>query len=65
MIPHITSDLECKPPSGEEKAVVGSLSVQVSASSRGMVAKRVKTSFAAQILRVRREQAAPPRGFDD
>uniref|UniRef100_A0A8D2MJ64 Metal cation symporter ZIP14 n=1 Tax=Zonotrichia albicollis TaxID=44394 RepID=A0A8D2MJ64_ZONAL len=28
MIPHITSDLECKPPSGDEKAVVGSLSVQ-------------------------------------
>nr|XP_030145587.3 metal cation symporter ZIP14 isoform X1 [Taeniopygia guttata] len=28
MIPHITSELECKPPSGEEKAVVGSLSVQ-------------------------------------
>ncbi|XP_071435375.1 metal cation symporter ZIP14 isoform X3 [Pithys albifrons albifrons] len=28
MIPHITSELECKPPSGDEKAVVGSLSVQ-------------------------------------
>ncbi|KAI1230076.1 hypothetical protein IHE44_0010465 [Lamprotornis superbus] len=28
MIPHISSDLECKPPSGDEKAVVGSLSVQ-------------------------------------
>uniref|UniRef100_A0A8C3NHR3 Metal cation symporter ZIP14 n=1 Tax=Geospiza parvula TaxID=87175 RepID=A0A8C3NHR3_GEOPR len=28
MIPHITNDLECKPPSGDEKAVVGSLSVQ-------------------------------------
>lgn len=39
MIPHITSDLECKPPSGDEKAVVGSLSVQVSASSHGIVAK--------------------------
>ncbi|NXY39214.1 S39AE protein, partial [Pomatorhinus ruficollis] len=38
MIPHITSDLECKPPSGDEKAVVGSLSVQVSTSSRGIVA---------------------------
>ncbi|NXP28465.1 S39AE protein, partial [Scytalopus superciliaris] len=28
MIPHMTSELECKPPSGDEKAVVGSLSVQ-------------------------------------
>ncbi|KAJ7428384.1 hypothetical protein BTVI_00772 [Pitangus sulphuratus] len=28
MIPHLTSELECKPPSGDEKAVVGSLSVQ-------------------------------------
>ncbi|XP_042657490.1 metal cation symporter ZIP14 isoform X2 [Tyto alba] len=28
MIPHITSELECKTPSGDEKAVVGSLSVQ-------------------------------------
>ncbi|XP_051667793.1 metal cation symporter ZIP14 isoform X1 [Manacus candei] len=28
MIPHITSELERKPPSGDEKAVVGSLSVQ-------------------------------------
>lgn len=35
MIPHITSELECKNPSGDEKVVVGSLSVQVSASSRG------------------------------
>ena len=36
MIPHITSELECKTPSGDEKVVVGSLSVQVSASSRGV-----------------------------
>uniref|UniRef100_A0A8C4V684 Metal cation symporter ZIP14 n=1 Tax=Falco tinnunculus TaxID=100819 RepID=A0A8C4V684_FALTI len=28
MIPHITSELECKTPSGDEKVVVGSLSVQ-------------------------------------
>ncbi|OPJ83951.1 zinc transporter ZIP14 isoform A [Patagioenas fasciata monilis] len=28
MIPHITSELECKNPSGDEKVVVGSLSVQ-------------------------------------
>ncbi|NXU55593.1 S39AE protein, partial [Turnix velox] len=28
MIPHISSELECKAPSGEEKVVVGSLSVQ-------------------------------------
>ncbi|XP_035752010.1 metal cation symporter ZIP14 [Egretta garzetta] len=28
MIPHITSELECKSPSGDEKVVVGSLSVQ-------------------------------------
>lgn len=35
MIPHITSELECKNPSADEKVVVGSLSVQVRASSRG------------------------------
>ncbi|KFV03700.1 Zinc transporter ZIP14, partial [Pterocles gutturalis] len=35
MIPHITSELECKTPAGDEKVVVGSLSVQVSASSWG------------------------------
>ncbi|KFP53595.1 Zinc transporter ZIP14, partial [Cathartes aura] len=28
MIPHVTSELECKTPSGDEKVVVGSLSVQ-------------------------------------
>lgn len=37
MIPHITSELECKTPSGDEKVVVGSLSVQVSAFSCGVV----------------------------
>lgn len=41
MIPHITSELECKTPSGDEKVVVGSLSVQVSASSCGVVGGRV------------------------
>lgn len=42
MIPHITSELECKTTSGDEKVVVGSLSVQVSASSCGVVGGRVE-----------------------
>lgn len=42
MIPHITSELECKTPSGDEKVVVGSLSVQVSASSRWVAAGHVE-----------------------
>lgn len=63
MIPHITNELECKAPSGDEKAVVGSLSVQVSASSRGMVPKSLlsaKNCSAPQILCVWLEQTALP-----
>ncbi|KFZ64370.1 Zinc transporter ZIP14, partial [Antrostomus carolinensis] len=40
MIPHITSEMECKTPSGDEKVVVGSLSVQVSVSFCGVVASQ-------------------------
>lgn len=39
MIPHITGELESKTPSGDEKVVVGSLSVQVSGVMGGEVEK--------------------------
>lgn len=35
MIPHMGSELDCKSPPGDEKVVVGSLSVQVGASFGG------------------------------
>lgn len=48
MIPHVTNEMECKSPPGDEKVVVGSLSVQVGALSRGVWGLRGRARLRAR-----------------
>jgi len=51
MIPHVANEMECKSPPGDEKVVVGSLSVQVGASSRRVWGPRGRAWFGCPLTK--------------